>query len=443
MNPLRNTALGRAAATPTGALVIAFVTWTLAAMDQSLFGYAVPGVLQEFGVGLEVVGVMISASFVFGMLTPPIAGVLVDLWGPRKVLAACLAIASVLVYLQSLAASVLLLGIVRVLSYGFSGALSPVTNALVANTAPHRHRAMYVAILQCAYPFGWFLASMAFVQLSSHGGNWRMPFSIALVVLPVAGLIYLLLPDFRPGSASSGGDAKEGAPSPARAGAVIAGRAASSSPAEASSAARTSPLRTLFGRRYRRIALLCCAAFALYGAAIGGSTFYLPTYFQAGRGYASDTASLIVGVTHVVAMVGYIVAALVCRTAFGVRRTTILWAGLGGAMFGASVWAPPHFASDVAMFGLTAMFFFGTASILTTYLLEVFDPTIRGTAAAICGSASLTAGFIVGPMVTARAVESWGWQASFSGIVVPATLAVALIVTALPELGARSSLQEE
>jgi MFS family permease len=428
LNPLRNTALGRAAATPTGALVIAFVTWTLAAMDQSLFGYAVPGVLQEFGVGLEVVGVMISASFVFGMLTPPIAGVLVDLWGPRKVLAGCLAIASVLVFLQSLAATIVLLGIVRVLSYGFSGALSPVTNALVANTAPHRHRAMYVAILQCAYPFGWFLASMAFVQLSSHGGNWRMPFSIALVVLPVAGLIYLLLPDFRPGAAAAGGDA---------------GTAAPSRPSAPSGAAPASPLRTLFGPRYRRVALLCCAAFALYGAAIGGSTFYLPTYFQSGRGYASDTASLIVGVTHVVATVGYIVAALVCRTSFGVRRTTILWAGLGGLLFGASLWVTPHFASDVALFGLTAMFFFGTASILTTYLLEVFDASIRGTAAAVCGSASLTAGFIVGPMVTARAVESWGWQASFSGIVVPATLAVALIVTALPELGTRTSSQEE
>jgi AAHS family benzoate transporter-like MFS transporter len=415
MNALRNSRLGRAAATPTGLLVIAFVAWALAAMDQSIFGYAVPGLLKEFGVGLEVVGVMISASFVFGMLMPPVAGVLVDLWGPRRVLVTCLAVASLLVWLQSVATSVWMLGVLRVLSYGFSGALSPVTNAMVANSAPPRHRAMYIALLQCAYPFGWFLAAMAFVPLSAGGTQWRGPFAIALVVLPVAVLIYLLMPDARPGAAAV----------PAAA------------TAQPEGARPHSPLRTLLGPRHRSVALWCSLAFLLYGTAIGGSTFYLPTYCQAGRGYAPDDAALIVGVTHVVALPGYLAAALLGQAALGVRRTTILWAALGGVLFGASVWTPPQFARDIALFGLMATFLFGTASILTTYLLETFDVSIRATAAAVCGSASLTAGFLLGPMLTARAVEAWGWQASFSSIAVPATLAVAVVVAMLPELGTR------
>jgi MFS family permease len=429
MNALRDSRLGRAAATPAGMLVIAFVAWALAAMDQSIFGYAVPGVLKEFGIGLEVVGVMISASFVFGMLMPPVAGVLVDLWGPRRVLVTCLAIASLLVWLQSVATSVWMLGALRVLSYGFSGALSPVTNAMVANSAPPRHRAMYIALLQCAYPFGWFLAAMAFVPLSAGGTQWRGPFAIALVVLPVAVLIHFLMPDARPGIATA----------PA---AAAAPTAAAPPPDDAvappDDRRGRSPLRTLFGPRHRGVALWCGLAFLLYGTAIGGSTFYLPTYFQAGRGYAPDDAALIVGVTHVVALPGYLVAALLGQAAFGVRRTTILWAALGGLLFGASVWTPPQFARDIALFGLMATFLFGTASILTTYLLEAFDVSIRATAAAVCGSASLTAGFILGPMLTARAVEAWGWQASFSSIAVPATLAVAVVVAMLPELGERS-----
>jgi MFS family permease len=398
-----NSWLGRAAATPLGALAIAFVTWTLAAMDQSLFGYAVPGVLREFGVGLDVVGLMISASFVFGMLTPPVAGVLADQWGPRRILVGCLAISSVLVFAQGLATSIFALGLTRVLSYGFSAALSPITSALVANTAPPRHRALYVALLQCAYPFGWFLAAMAFIPLSA-GGDWRRPFVAALLVLPVALVIWFLLPDARPGRPA-------GAAGPAFS------------------------LRVLFGPRYRRIAVLCGLAFFLYGGAIGGSTFYLPAFFQQERGYAADTASLIVGVTYAIAMVGYVVAALLSQTRFGLRRTTILWSGAGAVLFAISIRLPPAFATDVAVFGLMAMFFFGTSSILTTYLLEVFDASIRATAAGVCGSACLTAGFIVFPVLVARAVESWGWLNSFSAIVVPAALGACLVVTALPDVG--------
>lgn len=405
MSALRNSRLGRAADTPLGALVIAFVAWTLAAMDQSIFGYAVPGVLKEFGVGLDVVGLMISASFMAGMLLPPVAGVLVDLWGPRLVLAACLAIASLLVWMQSIATGIVMLGVLRVLSYGFSGALSPVTNALVANSAPPRHRAMYIAMLQCAYPFGWFLSAMAFVPLSAGGAHWRDPFAIALVVLPLALLIYLVMPADR----------------------------AAAGPAAATPRER-SPLRVLFGPRSLRIALWCSLAFMLYGVAIGGSTFYLPTYFQKDRGYSSDDASLIVGITQLVALPGYFAAAWLGQSRLGVRRTTIVWAALGGALFGLSVWTSAQFARDLALFGLMAPFLFGTASILTTYMLEAFDVSIRATAASICGSASLTLGLILGPMLTARAVDAWGWQVTFSTVAVPATLGVAVVAAMLPEL---------
>lgn len=415
MNFLHDTRLGRAAATPPGALVIAFVAWALAAMDQSIFGYAVPGVLKEFGVGLDVVGLMISASFVFGMLVPPVAGVLVDRFGPRRVLVVCLGTASLLVYLQSLATSILVLGVLRVLSYGFSGALSPVTNALVANAAPPRHRAMYIAVLQCGYPFGWFLAAMAFVPLSAGGTQWRGPFAIALVVLPLALLMYLLMRDGHDAS-RAGADTVEGG---AAAAATRTGR---------------SPLRVLFGPRYLKVALWCGLAFVLYGIAIGGSTFYLPTYFQKDRGYSSDDASMIVGITQLVALPGYFAAAWLGQSRFGVRRTTILWAALGSALFAASVWSPAQFARDIALFGLMAPFLFGTASILTTYMLEAFDVSIRGTAASICGSANLTLGLILGPMLTARAVEAWGWQVTFSTVAVPATLGVALVAAMLPEL---------
>jgi AAHS family benzoate transporter-like MFS transporter len=394
--------LRRFGATPCGALAVAFVAWNLAAMDQSLFSYAVPGMMRDFHIGLAVVGTMISASFVFGMLSPPVAGVVTDLWGPRRILALCLGCASLLVFAQAFAPSAFVFGVLRVLSYAFSATLSPITSALVANTAPPRQRALFIAILQSAYPLGGFVAAMAFIPLAG-GGNWRAPFSVGLAVVPVAWFLSYLLPER----------------GPARPAAARAAR---------------SPVRELFGTRNRPIALLCIAAFFLYGGAIGGSSFYMPTFFQQQRGYPPSVASLIVGLTFAIGAIGYLVAAFVSNTRFGVWRTTVLWSGLGAALFAVSIWLPPAFARDVVLFGFDAMFLFGTASIMTTYLLDVFEGQIRGTAMAICGTAALTAGYIVFPLLTARAVEAWGWLWAFTAVVVTAAFGVCLVFLALPNL---------
>jgi MFS family permease len=387
------------------ALLVAFIAWALAAMDQSLFGYAVPGMMQEFGIGIEAVGVLISASFVFGMVAPIFAGVLADRWGPRLLLCACLGVSSLLVFAQGLAPTLLSFSVLRILSYGLSGALSPITSAMVANTAPAKHRALYIAILQAAYPFGWFLAALAVVPMA--GDDWRNPFNIALLVVPVAIALYFVMD----------APAKSGGPAPAAAGAP--------SP--------ISPLRTLFSPSMRRTTLLASLAFFLYGGAVGGVIFYLPTFFQQGRGHSASIASLVVGLTYAIAMVGYIAAAIVSTSRLGPRRTTILWSATGALLLLGSLWVPPDPVRDVVLYGIAAIFFFGTSSILTNYALDVFEPAIRNTAIAVCGTASLTLGYIVFPMLVATSVESIGWAMSFSLIVVPATLLTSFILTLLPE----------
>lgn len=388
---------------PLGVLGIAFVAWCMAAMDQSLFGYAVPGAMKDFGIGIESVGLIISISFLFGMVAPIVAGVLADRWGPRLLLAVCLGVSSLLVFAQGLAASVLVFGLLRVLSYGLSGALAPITSAMVANTAPARHSAMYIAILQAAYPFGWFLAAVAVVPLAGDD-NWRAPFNIALLVVPIAILLYFLMP---PGVISPG--------------AVGAAKPAGHS------------LRTLFSMQHRSKALLAALAFFFYGGAIGGSAFFLPTYFQEFRGYTPSMASTIVGFSFGIAVLGYLGAAWVAQTRFGSRRTTLLWSVTGASLLLLSIWVPPNLWRDLAVFGLTAIFLFGTSSILTTYALEIFPPEIRATAMATCGTTALTAGYMAFPILTARVVEMAGWGWSFSLVIVPAVLVAALVIAVMPE----------
>ncbi len=394
----------RFGATARGALFVAFVAWALAAMDQSLFGYAVPGVMQDFGIGIEAVGLLVSVSFVFGMVAPIFIGVLADRFGPRLLLAFCLGVSSLLVFAQGLATSLLVFSLLRVLSYGLSGALSPITSAMVANTAPPKRRALYIAIGQSAYPFGWFIAAVAVVPLAGDD-NWRAPFYVALAVVPVAMWLYWLMP--------------AGAAMPVA-------RVAEAAPA-------SSPLRELFAPANRRNTLLSCLVFFLYGGAVGGLIFYLPTYFQEERGYPPTVASIVTGGTYGIAWIGYIAAAVVSQSRLGSRRTTILWSAMGALLLLGCFWLPPVAARDIAAFGLAAVFFFGTSSILTTYLLEVTEPRLRNTAVAVCGTASLTLGYIVFPMAVASAVAAIGWTLALSTIVVPATLAASLVLVLLPE----------
>ena len=45
-------------------LIISFIAWTLSNMDQAFFGYALPGILEEFDLPLEAAGVILTISFV-------------------------------------------------------------------------------------------------------------------------------------------------------------------------------------------------------------------------------------------------------------------------------------------------------------------------------------------------------------------------------------------
>lgn len=405
-------ALKRFGASAEGALFVAFTAWTLASLDHSLFGYAIPGAMRDFGISIESIGLIVSASFLFGMIAPVGIGILADSWGPRFLMLACLTLSSILVFAQGLAETAAGFGTLRVLSYGISGALSPITSAMVANSAPAERRALYIAILQAAFPFGWFLAAMAVVALTQDG-DWRAPFNVALLVIPVALLLFAMTPARMSPSAAT---------QPRPGGSEASGTAAPVG----------SSLGQLFSAENRRTALLCSLAFFCYGGAIGGSAFFLPTFFQEDRGYDASTASLLTGLTYGIAIIGYVGSAMVSQRLLGPRTTTVIWSALGGILLCGSLWVPADLTLDIFLFGVTAIFFFGTSSILTTYLLTVFSQQIRTTAMAVCGTASLTAGFIVFPMLISSSVERVGWATSFTLLIVPACLLTSLVVSRLP-----------
>jgi len=388
---------------PLATLGVAFAAWGLSNMDQSLFGYAVPDLMGAFKMGLNGVSLIISASFAFGIVASIAIGVLTDSWGAKRTLPLCLGISALLVGLQAFAPSALVFGCLRVGSAGFSAALSPITNAMVAGRAPPRLRGILLAVLQCAYPFGWFIASVFAAPIMAHTG-WRPAFEVAFVVIPFSIVLYLVMP--RPPSV----------------------KAVTASP-------RTSlakPLKAVFGPKYRSITIFSGLAFLLYGGAVGGSTFYMPTFFHAVRGYSAADATRIVGASYGIGIFGYIVAALVSEGLLTRRDTAVTWVWLGGLAFLATLWLPKTVTADIVVFGLTTFFFYGASAILLIYLLELFPQELRATAAAVSGTAAISAGFMIFPILTVVVVGRVGWSVGMSAVIVPALIFSGLMLLFLP-----------
>lgn len=392
-----------AAGVPWRILLVTLFASTLSNMDQSLFGYAVPGVMRDLRFDLGGIGLVISASFAFAILSAPALASQVPKWGAPAVLASTVAVSAAFVGLQAFVTNAALFAIVRVVGFGVSAAIIPVSSAYLATHAPDRGRALLIAVQQCGYPLGWFTASVfAAPMMSAHG--WRSPFLVAFAAIPLALPIYRLLPASR----------REGA------GAAVRG------------ALRTAASRDLFGAGLRRLTVTFGAAFFLYGGAVGGTSFYLPTFFEQARGYDAATATRVVGLSYAIGMAGYVGAAIVSELWLSRVATVLLWLFAATAGLLATIWLPHTVGEDTVAFGLTTIFYYGASSIMLTCLLERFPPQLCAAAASIAGTACISAGFVVFPLLTAMAVKGAGWKGGFSAVIVPAVLLAGVLIASLP-----------
>jgi MFS family permease len=375
---------------PLKVFLFCLAIWSLTNMDQSLFGYALPGILSDLHISLNVVSVILSIGFAFTIVAVVIIGLATDRFGRRLALAGCLAFSGLFVGLQGLAESAATLTVFRAVAFGFSGGLSPITNSLVAESAPPRLRGVMIGLLQCGYPIGWFVASIVVVPLMTQYG-WRSIFLVGFVIIPVSAVVYRMVPE------SPRFQAVE------------------------QLAANRGPwyrhLGELFGPRLRVRTVLSGFTFFAQGGAYAGSAFYLPTFFHVVRGYEPAQAARIVGLSYAIGLIGYIGASLVGE--FWTRRNTIIvWCWAGALASLGFIWLPRGVGADIFWCGLMAIFFYGAAAVMGTYLLELYPTRLRATGAAL-GSAFLNLGFATFPILVARAVDVVGWQWAFTDSIVP------------------------
>ncbi|MCZ8130811.1 MAG: MFS transporter [Steroidobacteraceae bacterium] len=400
-------------------LAFSLLAWTLSNMDQSLFGYAVPGLLAEFRLGLDAVGLILSVSFVTAAVLAIAAGLAADRWGRRWTLAVLLGSSALLVGLHALATDPLTLTILRALAFGLAAGLAPITAAYVAEAAPDRYRGLLMGVLQCGYPLGWFLAALvATPLLESHG--WRAIFLLGFAVVPIAILIGWRLPE-------SGRFAQV---------------AATSAPGTRRGGVDFALLRELFGPRYRRTSLAACGMFLAFGCAYAGSAFYFPTFFMEVRGYTAAEAAWLVGLSNGIAIAGYLLAAAVGEFVITRRNTFVLWCAIGAAMLLMLLWLPQARWHDLLLFALTTSFFYGSNAVVGTILTDLYPTRMRSTAFAACGSAPLSIGFATFPVLVPVGVAALGWQAALSVLVVPALVAAAACAALLPNRASGQPLDD-
>ena len=389
--------------TNTKILVISFLAWTLTNMDQAFFGYAIPGILEEFNLPLEAAGIILTISFVIASIMLLFTGIAADRFGRGPILSLYLAVSALLVGFQGLAGGIVMLTIFRALGFGFSTGLSPITNAYVVENVKPRMRGMAMGVLQCGYPLGWFIASLFAVPLLTDYG-WRAMCFAAFLVIPLAGLFHWLLRD--------------------TAGIILAG---TDSPIKGK-------VRVLFSAPYRKSSLASIATYFAFGGAYAGSAFYFPTFFAEVRGYSQSDAASLVGISNFIGIGGYLLAAFVGEYLLTRRSVFIIWA-LGGtiALIGL-LWFSESRTSDTIWYGLTAALFYGSLAVLPVLIAEIFPEEVRASALSVCASAPLSLGFAVFPLIVPFVVGSVGWQMGFSIIICPLLALSAMTAFALPNL---------
>lgn len=225
--------------------------------DVLSISFASPGIATDWGIDRAALGVVLSMEL-FGMVFGSVLlGTLADRWGRRPTIILCLLVMIVGMLLASTADDIVILSAYRMITgLGIGGMLAG-TNAMVAELANARRRALCVAVMAAGYPMGAALGGIVSGYLLGLGG-WQNIFlfggSWTAAMLP---LVWLLLPesidwlaDKQPAQAlakTNGALARFGQP-PLTA---LPGRVAKSG----------SSLAALFAPRLRATTLLMTAAF--------------------------------------------------------------------------------------------------------------------------------------------------------------------------------------
>ena len=377
---------------PLKAFAVCLVAYAFAQMDLALFGYAIPAIREEFGLTLTGVMSIVSAAFVLGGVLLMGLAVLTDRIGRRGMFQLSFIGSSFLVVLHSLAPNPATLTVLRGGSIAVGGLSYPITGAVISEEFPARTRGLFLGFLQIGYPLGWFFASLWAAWLLTDYG-WRSLFLVGFVSIPFLLVINKVIRE------------------PERS-------------IEARKTGAKVRIADLFAQGMAKRTLLLFLAQFLFVWAYAGSIFLFPSFLAEDRGLSRADYSYFIGLGNLIAVFGYIGAAMVGEFVLNRRDTVVIWTLAGAVAFQVLIWGTETYTGSLIAFSIMGMFFYGTAAAKFAYIAEIFPTRLRATGVAFCGSLAVTLGSASGPLAASALIEQVGWDIGLSAVIgIPLVLA--------------------
>jgi len=143
---------------------------------------------NEFGAGVEALGMSAMAFAITSTLAAPFMGALADRFGRRPLILGSLAayIAAFCGYLLAPTAEVLI--VMRCLAGAFTAGFIPAVTGLAADLAPEGRRAQWIGFVSAGASFGWVAGPIAGGMVYDHLG-----YNVALIVAILIAIITFLM----------------------------------------------------------------------------------------------------------------------------------------------------------------------------------------------------------------------------------------------------------
>lgn len=170
--------------------VLAALALVLDGFDGQMIGYAIPSIMQEFGVTRSAFSVAVASGLVGMALGSVLAGLIADRVGRKPVLIGSIFLFGSATFLIGFATDVTSIAAIRFFAGLGIGAALPAATTLTAEFTPTRFRTIAVTTAIVCYPLGGMLAGLVAGQVLPTQG-WRIFFFIG-GVMPIAYAVILI-----------------------------------------------------------------------------------------------------------------------------------------------------------------------------------------------------------------------------------------------------------
>jgi AAHS family 4-hydroxybenzoate transporter-like MFS transporter len=287
-------------------LILAFAVIVLDGFDLAIMGFVAPQLRQDWSIGPEWLGIVLSVSYLGQGLGAMFVGPLADRYGRRPMIMGCVLFFGLLTLASALASTPSALATYRFLTGLGLGAAIAITTTLVSEYLPHRVRAFMITLVLCGVSLGasgggflsaWMLPKFGWQSVMVLGGVLPVLLTIVLAFMLPESLKFL----------AAHGRAPAMVDDLVRRIAPDLSRGTYEFVAETMPVEKRNSMKLLFAERYRKATFLLWLVYFCVLGLIYLLAAWLPTLIrEGGGGYSISESAIAASMFHIGGPVGSI-----------------------------------------------------------------------------------------------------------------------------------------